>query len=121
MQAMTYGTAMDDIVWRARWGKEWMYVYLLLKFQTTVGVYMPLRIMVYVGPLYQDLIRTKQLSADGKLPPVLPVVLYNGRRRWEASAEMSDLIQRVSGGLERYRPRISSLLLDEGQYRDKEL
>jgi len=111
----------DDIVWRVRWGKDWLYVYLILEFQSTIDVYMPVRILTYVGLLYQDLIRTKQLAPLGKLPPVLPVVLYNGKRRWQASVEMSDLIQHVSGGLERYRPRFSFLLLDEGCYRDEDL
>jgi predicted transposase YdaD len=94
----------DDIVWRVKWGKDWLYVYLLLEFQSTIDVYMPVRILTYVGLLYQDLIRTKQLPSSGKLPPVLPVVLYNGKRRWNASIEMSDLIQQVSGGLERIGP-----------------
>ena len=111
----------DDIVWRVKWGKDWLYVYLLLEFQSTIDVYMPVRILTYVGLLYQDLIRTKQLPPSGKLPPVLPVVLYNGKRRWNASIEMSDLIQQVSGGLERYRPRFTFLLLDEGCYRDEDL
>lgn len=64
----------DDIVWRVRWGKDWLYVYLILEFQSTIDIYMPLRLMTYVGLLYQDLIRTKQLTISGKLPPVLPVV-----------------------------------------------
>lgn len=26
----------DDIVWRLRWGTDWLYVYLLLEFQSSV-------------------------------------------------------------------------------------
>ncbi|MEA3240461.1 MAG: hypothetical protein U9P37_02620 [Pseudomonadota bacterium] len=36
---------------------------------------MAVRIMTYVGLLYQYLIESKQLAAKGKLPPVLPIVL----------------------------------------------
>ena len=39
----------DDIVWKVKWGREWLYVYLLVEFQSTVDVYMPLRVMVYAG------------------------------------------------------------------------
>ncbi len=42
---------------------------------------MAVRVMVYLGLLYQDLIKTKQLARTGRLPPVLPVVLYNGTPR----------------------------------------
>ena len=82
---------------------------------------MPLRVLVYLGLLYQDLIREKKLSRSGKLPPVLPVVLYNGKRRWDTSIEVSDLIEDVPGGLSRYRPRFTLMLLDEGRFRDEEL
>ena len=45
----------SDIIWRLRWGKDrWLYVYLLLEFQSTVDPYMALRVMVYVGLLCAD-------------------------------------------------------------------
>lgn len=62
-----------DVVWRVRWGEDWLYVYLLLEFQSSVDRFMALRIMVYTGLLHQDLIRRDELSADRRLPPVLPV------------------------------------------------
>ena len=43
---------------------------------------MALRLRVYVGLLYQDLPRRKEISADGRLPPVLPLVLYHGAVPW---------------------------------------
>ncbi len=44
---------------------------------------MALRVMVYVGLLYQDLVRAAAATAAGKLPPILPLVLYNGNGPWE--------------------------------------
>jgi hypothetical protein len=58
----------DDIVWRVQVGGEWVYLYLLIEFQSGVDQYMALRMMVYVGLLYQDLIK-RGLLADGRLPP----------------------------------------------------
>ncbi len=111
----------DDIVWRVKWGKEWLYIYILIEFQSDIDPYMPLRTLVYVGLLYQDLIREKKLTASGKLPPVLPLVLYNGKRRWTAPIEMSDLIEPVGGGLSRYRPQFTFFLLEEAAYSDETL
>lgn len=82
----------DDVIWRVRWGQDWLYVYLLIEFQSTVDRYMAVRILVYLSLLYQDLIKTGQLTTDGRLPPVLPIVLYNGSRRWDAPVEIADLI-----------------------------
>ncbi len=86
----------------------------------SVPPFMAVRIMTYLGLLYQDLIRTRCLTVDGGLPPVLPVVLYNGQRRWNAATNVKDLIGEVPGGLGRY-PARGALLLDEGRYSDSEL
>ncbi|MCI5146516.1 MAG: transposase, partial [Candidatus Electrothrix sp. AR3] len=51
----------DDVIWRVKWGGKWLYVYLLIEFQSTVDTFMSVRIMTYLGLLYQDLIRTGQL------------------------------------------------------------
>ena len=66
----------NDLIWRVRWQHQWLYIYLMLEFQSTVDPFMAVRLLVYVGLLYQDLIRTRSLTASGKLPPVVPAVLY---------------------------------------------
>jgi len=70
--------------------------------------------MTYQGLLYQDLIRQETFTPSGKLPPILPIVLYNGEKRWTAAQNVAELVERVPGGLERYRPDMAYLLLDEG-------
>jgi len=112
---------LDDIVWRVRLGPEWLYVYLLIEFQSKVDPFMAVRVLAYLGLLYQDIIRTGGLTADRLLPPVLPIVLYNGKPRWTAATEVADLIATAPKGLDRYCPRLRYLLLDEGRYADSEL
>ncbi|MDZ7852554.1 MAG: Rpn family recombination-promoting nuclease/putative transposase [Halomonas sp.] len=104
----------DDMIWRIWWRDRWLYVYLLLEFQSSVDKHMAVRVMSYLGLLYQDLIRQDAFTPSGKLPPVLPIVLYNGEQRWTAAQNVADLVESVPGGLERYRPQLSYLLLDEG-------
>ncbi len=72
--------------------------------------------MTYIGLLYQDLIKSKQTLLDKRLPPVFPVVLYNGEQRWTAATELKDLIVTLPGGLEHYLPALKYLILDEGAY-----
>ena len=117
----------DDVIWRIRWGKtqsdktDWLYVYLLLEFQSSVDWFMAVRIMTYVGLLYQDLIRSEAVKTSESLPPVLPIVLYNGDPRWQAPTDIADLITPAPGELDRYRPHLHYLLLDEGRYHAHEL
>ena len=111
----------DDIVWRVKVGGEWLYLYLLIEFQSSVDKYMALRIMVYVGLLYQDLIKRGEVLTDGRLPPILPIVLYNGSKRWTAVTDVADLIPAVPGLVEQFKPKLSYLLIDENAYSDTEL
>jgi Putative transposase, YhgA-like len=111
----------DDIIWRVRWQEGWLYIYLLIEFQSTVYRYMAVRLMTYVGLLYEGLIRSRQLTSTGHLPPVVPIVLYNGRDRWTAVQDMAALVAEAPGGLALYRPRLLYLLIDVGRYPESEL
>lgn len=113
----------DDLIWRIKWadGERWLYVHLLLEFQSTPDAFMALRVLTYVGLLYQDLVRAGQFTPEGTLPPVLPVVLYNGERPWHASVDIGELVAKVPGGLEVYRPQLRYLLLDESRHADDPL
>ena len=106
-----------DLVWRVRFKDDrWLYVVLLLEFQSAVDRSMAVRMLTYTGLLYQKLIADGVLREHGGLPPVLPVVIYNGRRPWTAPADVSALI--ASGGgaaLSRYQPSQRYFLLDEGR------
>ncbi len=106
----------DDLIWRIRWGEDWIYVYLLLKFQSTTDPFMAVRILSYLALLYQDLIRSEKLNSGDKLPPVLPIVLYNGQFRWRAPVSLDSLIHPPPKGLEQYRPAVRYLLLDKGSF-----
>ena len=111
----------DDVIWRVKADGEWVYLYLLIEFQSRVDPWMAVRIMTYVGLLYQDLIRRKEVLEDKRLPPVLPIVLYNGDGKWTAATEIADLIPRAPGLVAKYLPRLSYLLIDENQYTEADL
>lgn len=108
----------SDTVWRMQLRDgSWLYVYLLIEFQSTVDPWMALRMLVYVGLLYQDIVRAGD-AKDGRLPPVFPLVLYNGFRPWTAAQEIADLITPTSTLLDRYRPSLRYYLIDEGRVLD---
>jgi predicted transposase/invertase (TIGR01784 family) len=111
----------DDVIWRVKFRGQWLYLYLLLEFQSTVDPWMAVRILTYVGLLYQDLIKTEQLPVKKQLPPVLPIVLYNGDRAWQAAESISELMQSTPEMLQAFQPQQRYLLIDEGRYSKSEL
>ncbi len=105
----------DDKIWRVRFKGKWLYLYLLLEFQSSDDYFMTVRIMTYTGLLYQDIIRTQGLKKGDTLPPVVPMVIYNGKPAWKSPCEIRELINPVHQSLEKFTPRISYWLLDEGR------
>lgn len=106
----------SDVVWRLcyRPSGDWSYVYLLIEFQSRVLRFMAIRVLSYVLLLYEDLIRKKRLTSSGKLPPVVPIVLYNGVQPWTAPLRVPELIESIPG-LGRHLPDFEYLVIDEGR------
>jgi hypothetical protein len=110
------------MIWRLRWGERWLYVYLLLEFQSRVDRLMAVRLLTYVGLLYQDLAAAGEIPPGGRLPPVLPVVLYNGGEPWSAGTSLTELGEsELPAQLLRYQPQIRYLLLEETRYEETHL
>ncbi len=111
-----------DLIWRVRFRNDrWLYLVLLLEFQSTVEPAMAVRILEYTALLYRRLVAHGVLREHGALPPVLPVVLYNGRRRWTAPVEVTNLLAAGSDVLAPYQPSQRYYVLDVARAPDAEL
>ncbi len=106
----------DDAIWRLHWSKGRMPLYLLLEFQSSVDDFMPVRMHTYTGLLHQDLVRRRAWDTQGKLPPLLPIVIYNGEPRWRSPTGMAELIQAAPQDIEALQPTQRFWLLDQGTF-----
>ena len=106
-----------DLVWRLRFKDDrWLYVVLLLVFQSAVDRSMAVPMLTYTALLSQKLIAEGVLRERSGLPPVLPVVIYNGRRPWTVPVDVAELIASGCGPLLAwYQPSQRYFLLDEGR------
>ena len=84
----------------------------MLEFQSSVDPGMAARILSYTALVHQELIRNGMLRESGALPPVLPIVVYNGERRWTAAVEVGETIAPAGGLLARYQPSQRYVLVD---------
>jgi len=107
-----------DVIWRLPTGSGTdVYLYLLLEFQSQIDWWMAVRIQVYAGLLWQHLIDEHKLKSGDRLPPILPIVLYNSNPRWKAPTDTADLIALPEdSSLWPWQPRVRYHLLDEGAF-----
>jgi hypothetical protein len=70
---------------------------------------MPLRLLRYILGIWEQY--RKQSPTTQKLPPVLPLVLFQGGTAWKADLSLSGLID-IPEGLACYQPEFRHLLVD---------
>jgi len=68
-----------DVIYRAKIEDTDIYFYVLLEAQSTTDKTMPRRLFEYMNLIWQ---RHIEETKDDLLPPIVPIVLYNGRSNW---------------------------------------
>jgi predicted transposase/invertase (TIGR01784 family) len=117
---------IEDVVWSVEVSWQGMtqqvFLYILLEFQSAVDRSMPIRLMHYVACFYSELLKQKIVTASQGLPPVFPVVLYNGSKPWTAPLDMYEMVQpEPPSFLQVYQPHLRYYLIDEGRYTNEQL
>jgi flagellar biosynthesis/type III secretory pathway protein FliH len=92
-----YQSRESDIIYRVDYQGSEAYLFLLIEFQSSVDRFMALRTLHYVCQFYLDILERKNYTF---LPPVFPVVLYNGEEKWTAPVEFRELIEEGEAGKE---------------------
>jgi hypothetical protein len=112
-----------DVIWQIppRDGGD-TYLLLLLEFQSSSDRWMALRAMVYASLLWQHLFNEKLILPDGRLPPVLPIVLHRGKPGWAAPLAVRDLIGLGEGSsLWQFQPDMRYYVIDEVNFDEADL
>ena len=101
-----------DVIYKIKLKKQEIY-FFLLEIQNTSDRMMPFRLMEYMFEIYRKYMK------DGKLPAVIPCVLYTGKKKWNVGTIRS--LFNVRRELKKYMPNFEYILIDVNNYTDKEL
>jgi hypothetical protein len=115
----------SDMLWKIpRDGEDLapLYLFVLLEFQSSVDPSMPLRLLMYVTMFYEHLYKqdTSVARING-LPPILPVVIYNGLQPWSAAPSVESMIAHSNTALSGYLPRLQYVIVDVGRLTNTQL
>ncbi len=103
-----------DRVWRVRFRSNGRWVYFLLEFQSTANPLMAVRLLTYIGLLYEDICRNKaNLGPRGELPEVWPIVIFNGYGKWTAACVIE---QKSRDGGHQYRLVLEYIVFRQQEY-----
>jgi len=87
-----------DIVYRANIDGKEVIFYTLLEFQSSVDYRMPLRLFFYINEILREYIKNlekedKKNKKGFNVPAVIPIVLYNAIREWNAPRYFKDIVR----------------------------
>ena len=99
-----------------------MFLYCLFEHQRQVDAWMPLRLLGYMLRIWEEALRAQPKAV--RLPPIVPLVLYQGAQRWSAPAQFFDLIEAPAAlreTLRLHQPCFEHLLLDLSRFSTTEI
>ena len=86
-----YQETESDIIYEVKFRGHKSYLVILIEFQSTIARFMALRVLNYMTNFYMDYWESN--SKIKTLPPIFPIVLYNGDKKWTAPVNLSELIK----------------------------
>lgn len=101
--------SQSDLLYTVQIDRRPALLYCLFEHQSMPDAWMPLRLLRYILGIWEQY--RKQNPLARKLPPVLPLVLFQGGTTWTADLSLSGLID-IPAGLEPYQPEFRHLLVD---------
>lgn len=96
---------------------SWLYIYLLIEFQSTIDPWMALRVMTYTASVSGSHQVWTDRGQWPTAPGVFPLVLYNGLDAWTARQDIAELIAPMPATLAKYRPNMRYFILMKGRCR----
>jgi len=107
----------SDLIYRVPYhsGESAVLVYVLLEQQTRTDNLMPFRLLSYCNELWSAQVRewkeTRQPAESRRLYPVIPIVFYTGRERWDEGIALANLMD-LPSPLRRFVPSWETLFLN---------
>ena len=94
----------SDMVWRAPFAgipeserRPWQQLVMPWECETEPNYLMPVRTRAYVDGQYLEGLKRRRMAAEGRLAPVLPIVVYTGGRKWPVPPRVADLLPSLPG------------------------
>ncbi len=91
-------------------------LYLLFEHQSTPDRMMSFRLLKYCCRIWDDFLRSDEGKETPELPPIVPLVFYQGESSWRHATEFSELFAESVRGWP-WTPKFKHLLVDQSETR----
>ena len=107
-----------DILYEVNINNSPAFIYLLFEHQSSPDKLVAFRLLRYFVKIWELYLKQNNTSS---LPPIIPLILYHGKKRWTINQKFSNVILGHTEELAQYTPNFSYLLYDLSRYTDEEI
>ena len=86
-------------------------VYCLLEHKSSPEYLVALQILRYMALEWHEMVKNKKITGN-KLPPIIPIVVYQGHEDWDAGLNFQDVVDFPDEDFKAYAPDFEYLLWD---------
>ncbi len=107
----------SDLVFSVRMGEQEFSaakVYLLFEHKSSPEPLVGMQVLRYMALQWKEMHDQGQ-TVGGKLPPIIPIVIYQGRSSWQARASFQDLVEMPSEAFKDFVPDFSFAFFNIGK------
>ena len=106
----------SDVVYKKKDQK----IFFLIEHQTSIDYSMPKRILEYeIEIMESNIDHKKKMKKGEKLPAIIPIVIYTGRKKWDVAKYIEECQEKLEGGK---IPGLGSYyIIDINEYSKEEL
>ena len=111
----------SDIIYRVKINGRDGYLYLLFEHKSSLYKTTALQLLKYIVSFWDQKVNKEKSST---LPPVVPLVLYHGKERWQIKQDLASIIEGIEDlpePLKRFIPNYEYLFYDFSPYSAEEI
>lgn len=119
-----FDTYESDLVYKIKVYNQEFYLFFLQEMQSKNDFTMPFRLLVYMTAIWMDYFKNcssdERTREDFTFPPIIPLVLYNGKNAWTAKRQFQDLVE-YSEEFREYIINFKYILIDVRRLEEDEI
>ena len=108
----------SDLLYEVQLSSRPGFIYLLFEHKSTPERFTGLQLLRYMVKIWDLYLKQQQ---EPILPVIIPLVIYNGRRKWTIKTNFSYLFGEIERELNKYIPEFNYLLYDLSPISDEEI
>ncbi|WP_035277597.1 Rpn family recombination-promoting nuclease/putative transposase [Desulforegula conservatrix] len=112
------GEFFSDILYKIGIGDESGYVYFLFEHKSYPDAGIHFQLLQYIVEIWRQ---HRKENKSGKLPPIIPLVLYHSEKRWEVDTKFSSAVILPNENFLQFVPDFSFILYDLSRYTDEDI